>query len=154
MNKSHPQKNTNFETLRIPQLENLHRGISHKVEKLQEKMAADMGRSGIYDILPRNYGIIPEINMCSLHDRTLLEELHSEQFDCFWTMQHKKAIENDTLEQYYAEFKFYSLLDTLNDNELYEFYGRCDAYCNQQMSTHKIIACIMEYPNFLEEVMV
>ena len=150
MNKHH----SNFETLRVPQLENLHRGISHKVEKLQEKLAADMGRSGIYDILPRNFSIIPEVNQCSLHDIKLLEELHAEQFDCFWTMEYKKAIENDTLEEYYAKFKFYSLRDTLNDKELAEFYGRCDAFCNQHMTTHKIIQCIMEYPNFLDEVMV
>ena len=147
----HHQK-IDFENLRIPQLENIHRGITHKFEVLQEKMAGDMNRSSYYDILPRNFSILP-VEKCSIHDLHLLEELYEKKFDCFWTLEHKKAIENDTLENYYARFKFYSFIDLLNDDELYEFYGRCDAFCNQQMSTHKIILAIMEYPNFLDEVM-
>lgn len=152
MNNTRHQYPDTFENYRIPQLENIHRGIKHKVEVLQEKMAGDMGRSTFLDILPRNFSIIPEIEQCSLHDRTLLKELHAKQFNCFWTLEHKKAIESDTLEDYYAAFKFYSFVDLLNDNELYEFYGKCDAFCNQQMSTLKIIRAIMEYPNFIEEV--
>ena len=74
MNKHYP--NTDFEALRVPQLEKIYNGINHSVEELQGKMNRDMGRSlSKYDIHPRNYNIIPEIEKCSLHDLELLEEL-------------------------------------------------------------------------------
>ena len=67
---------TDFEALRVPQLEKIYNGINHSVEELQGKMNRDMGRSlSKYDIHPRNYNIIPEIEKCSLHDLELLEEL-------------------------------------------------------------------------------
>lgn len=143
---------SNFEQLRIPQLENIHRGVTHKLEVLQEKMAGDMGRSTYYDILPRNFPNLP-VEKCSIHDLKLLEELHEKSFDVYWTLEHKKAEENDTLEAYYASFKFYSFRDCLTDDELNEFFVRCEAYCNQRMSTQKIIQALMEAPNFIEEVM-
>ena len=151
MNKHY---HTDFETLRVPQLENIYNGINHRVEELQEKMCSDMGRSSYYDILPRNFNIIPEIQKCSLHDKKLLEELTAKRFDCFWTIQRKKAESNGTLEQYYAEYKFYTLYNRMNDEQINELFIRAEAYCNQSMTTHKIIQCIMEAPNFLEEVMV
>ncbi|WP_296796309.1 hypothetical protein [uncultured Methanobrevibacter sp.] len=143
--------NTSFEKLRIPQLESIYNGVTHKKETLQQKMAADMDRSGYYDILPRNYGVLP-IEKCSLHDIQLLEELHEKAFDVFWTIQKKKAAENGTLEQYYAAFKFYSFMDVLSDEEQDKVYSKVKDYCNQSMSSHKIIGCIMDAPNFLEEV--
>lgn len=143
--------NTSFEKLRIPQLEKIYMGVTHNREVLQQKMAADMDRSGYYDILPRNYGVLP-IEKCSLHDIQLLEELHEKAFDVFWTIQKKKAEEKGTMEQYYASFKLYSFMDVLTDAEQRRVFDKIEAYCNQRMSTHKIIQCIMEAPNFLEEV--
>lgn len=143
--------NKSWEQLRIPQLESIYGGVTHKKETLQQKMAADMDRSGYYDILPRNYGVLP-IEKCSLHDIQLLEELHEKAFDVFWTIQKKKAEEKGTMEQYYASFKLYSFMDVLTDNEQIRVFDKIEAYCNQRMSTHKIIQCIMEVPNFLEEV--
>lgn len=143
--------NKSWEQLRIPQLESIYNGVTHKKETLQQKMAADMDRSGYYDILPRNYGVLP-IEKCSLHDIQLLEELHEKAFDIFWTIQKKKAEEKGTMEQYYASFKLYSFMDVLTDNEQRRVFDKIEAYCNQRMSTHKIIQCIMQAPNFLEEV--
>lgn len=143
--------NKSWEQLRIPQLESIYNGVTHKKETIQQKMAADMDRSGYYDILPRNYGVLP-IEKCSLHDIQLLEELHEKAFDVFWTIQKKKAEEKGTMEQYYASFKLYSFMDVLTDNEQRRVFDKIEAYCNQRMSTHKIIQCIMEAPNFLEEV--
>lgn len=143
--------NKSWEQLRIPQLQNIHNGITHKKEVLQQKMAEDMGRSGYYDILPRNYEVLP-IEKCSIHDVHLLEELHEKAFDVYWTMEKKKAEENGNMEQYYASFKLYSFMDVLTDNEQRRVFDKIEAYCNQRMSTHKIIQCIMEAPNFLEEV--
>lgn len=142
----------NFEALRVPQLERIYNGIDHSVEELQGKMAADMNRSAYLDILPRNYNIIPEIEQCSLHDRELLEELVDKRFSCYWTMEKKKAKENDTLEQYYATFKFYDFINRMNDEQINMLFIRVDEYCHQKMTTHKIIQCIMQAPNFLEEV--
>ena len=143
--------NKSWEQLRIPQLESIYNGVTHKKETLQQKMAADMDRSGYYDILPRNYGVLP-IEKCSLHDIQLLEELHEKAFDVFWTIQKKKAEEKGTMEQYYASFKLYSFMDVLTDAEQRRVFDKIEAYCNQRMSTHKIIQCIMQAPNFLEEV--
>ena len=145
---------TNFEKLRVPQLEKIHTGLNHRVEKLQEKMNHDMGRSlSKYDIHPRNYNIIPEIEKCSLQDLELLEELTEKRFRCYWTMEKKKAKENGTLEQYYATFKFYDFRNRMNDEQINELFVRAEAYCHQRMTTHKIIECIMQAPNFLEEVL-
>lgn len=143
--------NKSWEQLRIPQLQNIHNGITHKKEVLQQKMAEDMQRSAYYDILPRNYEVLP-IEKCSIHDVHLLEELHEKAFDVYWTMEKKKAEEKGTMEQYYASFKLYSFMDVLTDNEQRRVFDKIEAYCNQRMSTHKIIRCIMEAPNFLEEV--
>ena len=152
MNKHYP--NTDFEALRVPQLEKIYNGINHSVEELQEKMNRDMGRSlSKYDIHPRNYNIIPEIEKCSLHDLELLEELTEKRFRCYWTMEKKKAKENGTLEQYYATFKFYDFRNRMNDEQINELFVRAEAYCHQRMTTHKIIECIMQAPNFLEEVL-
>ena len=151
MNNHHHK--TDFENLRVTQLERIYNGVNHKVELLQEKLAADMGRTSFYDILPRNFSIIPEIHQCSLHDLKELEELTAKRFDVYWAMEHKKAAAKGTLEKYYAEFKYYSLRDTLNDDEINELFTRIETYCNQRMTSHKIITCIMEAPNFLEEVM-
>lgn len=142
---------TDFEKLRIPTLENIHRGITHKIEVLQEKMAVDMGRSTFYDILPRNYSILP-VDKCSLHDLEQLEELHEKAFDCHWTMENKKAIEKNNLPQYEAEFKLYSFLDVLNDIEQKLFFEKLETRYGQRMSTHKIIQEMIQSPNFLEEV--
>ena len=139
-------------SLRIPQLENIYMGVTHKREELQAKMADDMGyKYSIYNILPRNFDILP-IEKCSLHDITLLEELHEKSFDIYWNLEKKKAAENGTLEQYYAAFKFYSFMDVLSDEEQDKVYSKVKDYCNQSMSSHKIIGCIMDAPNFLEEV--
>ena len=143
--------NKSWEQLRIPQLQNIHNGITHKKEVLQQKMAEDMQRSAYYDILPRNYEVLP-IEKCSIHDVHLLEELHEKAFDVYWTMEKKKAEEKGTMEQYYASFKLYSFMDVLTDNEQRRVFDKIEAYCNQRMSTHKIIRCIMEAPNFLEDV--
>jgi hypothetical protein len=142
-----------YEQMRIPQLQTLHRGITHKKEILQLKMAADMGRSSCLDILPRNYDILP-MGRCSLHDSKLLEELHEQAFDVYWTIEKKKAEETGNLEKYYAEFKWYSFIDCLNDDEKNEVWNRIERYCRQRMTSHQIIQCIMEAPNFLEEVLV
>ena len=142
---------TDFENMRIPTLENIYRGVTHKREVLQEKMAQDMGRSAYYDILPRNYDILP-IEKCSIQDVKDLEELHEKAFDVQWIIEKKKAEENGTLEQYYASFKWYSFMDVLTDTEQRRVFERIEAYCNQRMSSLKIIQCIMEAPNFLEEV--
>lgn len=143
--------NKSWEQLRIPQLESIYNGVTHKKEVLQQKMAEDMGRSAYYDILPRNYEILP-IEKCSLHDIQLLEELHEKAFDVHWTIEKKKAAENGTLELYYATFKWYSFMDVLTDDAQRRIFNKIEAYCNQRMSSHKIIQCLMEAPNFLEEV--
>ena len=144
---------TDFSKLRVPQLENIYNGIDHQVEELQIKMAADMNRSAYLDILPRNYNIIPEINECSLHDIKSLEDLTSKRFTVHWLIEKMKAEKNGTLEKYYAEYKFYSIRNGMNDEQINELFNLVDAYCNQRMTSHKIIQCIMKYPNFLEEVM-
>ena len=151
MNNRHYR--TDFENLTVPQLENIYRGVTHKREVLQEKMAGDMGREENQDILPRNYSILP-IEKCSLQDVKQLEELHETAFDVLWTLEKKKAEEKGTLEQYHATFKWYSFMDVLTDTEQKRVFEKIEAYCNQRMSSHKIIQCIMEAPNFLEEVMV
>lgn len=139
--------NTNFEQLRIPQLQNIHNGITHKKEVLQQKMAEDMERPGYYDILPRNYSILP-IEKCSIHDVHLLEELHEKAFDCFWTMQKKKATEKGELEKFQAEFKFWSFMDVLTDEEQDKFFVKV------KMSSLDIIQCMIKNPHFLNEVIV
>ncbi|MBR1748231.1 MAG: hypothetical protein IJ743_00380 [Bacilli bacterium] len=143
--------NTSFENLRIPQLENMYVGVTHKREVLQQKMAEDMGRAAYLDILPRNFEILP-IEKCSLHDVSMLEDLHEKSFDIFWTIEKKKAAEKGTLEHYYANFKFHSFMDVLTDEEQNLVYCKVRDYCNQSMSSHKIVQCIMDAPNFLEEV--
>ena len=144
--------NTSFENLRISQLESIYNGVNHKKEQLQAKMADDMGYTySIYNIVPRNFEALP-IEKCSLHDVKLLEELHEKAFDVFWTLEKKKASEDGALEQYYATFKFYSFMDVLTDDEQDKVYCKIRDYCNQSMSTHKILKCIMDAPNFLEEV--
>ena len=80
---------TDFENMRIPTLENIHNGITHKKEVLQEKMSQDMGRKPFYDILPRNYDILP-MEKCSIRDIKELDDLHAKQFDCFWTLEKRK----------------------------------------------------------------
>ena len=149
MNK---HQTTNFEALRVPQLENIHFKLNRQVVELQEKMAVDMGRIPYYDILPRNYNIIPEITRCSIDDLQLLEELTNKRFECYWTMEKKKAEANGTLERYYAEYKFYNFRNSMNDEQINELFLRAEEYCHQRMTTHKIIQCIMQSPNFLEEV--
>ena len=129
----------NYENYSIIQLENIYRGVTHKREVLQEKMAGDMGRSAHYDILPRNYDILP-IEKCSLHDVQKLEELHETAFDVLWTIEKKKAEENGTLEQYYATFKFYSFIDVLTDAEQRRVFERIESYCNQSGNTS--IRCV------------
>ncbi len=144
---------TDFENMRIPMLENIYRGVTHKREVLQEKMAADMGRSVFYDILPRNFSILP-IEKCSLQDVKNLEELHETAFDIHWIIQKKKAEENGTIELFDATFKFYSLMDCLTDKEQDRVYEKAEEYSGYRMSSHEIIRCIMQTPNFLKEVMV
>ena len=143
---------TDFKKMRIPTLHNVHNGITHKQEVHQEKMAADMQRSAYYDILPRNYSILP-IEKCSLHDIQLLEERHEKAFDCFWTMERKKAEKNGTIKLYDATFKFYSLMDCLTDAEQSIVYDKAEAYCKQRMSSLNIIQKIVENPNFLEMIL-
>lgn len=143
---------TDFENLRIPTLENIHRGITHKVEVLQEKLSNDMEIPTVYNILPRNFNILP-VEKCSLHDIQLLEELHAKQFDCFWILEQKKAIANNDLENYEAKFRFYSFVDLLNDNELNCLYINCKIWNNGSlMTSHDIIEQIKKNPDFLEEV--
>lgn len=143
---------TDFENLRIPTLENIHRGITHKVEVLQEKLSNDMEIPTVYNILPRNFNILP-VEKCSLHDIQLLEELHAKQFDCFWILEQKKAIVNNDLENYEAKFRFYSFVDLLNDNELNCLYINCKIWNNGSlMTSHDIIEQIKKNPDFLEEV--
>ena len=144
--------NTSFENLRIPQLEKIYIGVTHKREVLQQKMAEDMGRVAYLDILPRNFEILP-ITECSMHDVHLLEELHEKAFDVCWTIEQKKAAEKGTLAQYNARFKFWSFMDVLTDEQQNQFYSKVSEYCNEFMDSHKIIQCIMENPQFLEEVM-
>lgn len=142
---------TDFENMRIPTLQNVYGGITHKREVLQQKMSEDMGRSAYLDILPRNFSILP-IEKCSLHDIQMLEELHEKAFDCFWIMERKKAEENGTMELYDATFKFYSIMDCLTDDEQSKLYDKAEAYCKQRMSSHKIIQAMIETPNFLEVI--
>jgi len=137
---------TDFENMRIPTLQSIYTGITHKRTQLQQKLAADMGRSSFYDILPRNYTILP-IEKCSIQDLGILEELHEKAFDCFWTIEKKKAEEKGQLKEFEATFKFYSLMDCLTDDEQSRIYEKAG------MSSHEIIQSIMQTPNFLEEVM-
>ena len=144
---------TDFENMGIMTLENIHRGINHKVEELQEKLSGDMGITSKYTILPRNFEILP-IDKCSLHDIKMLEDLHAKRFDCFWTMEQKKAKQNRTIELFEATFQFYSYLDIHNDNEINQLYNVCQAWNDGSiMSSHQIIRQIMRNPNFLYEVM-
>lgn len=143
---------TDFENMRIPVLQRVHDGITHKKEELQEKLAADMGRKQYYDILPRNYSILP-VEKCSLHDLSQLEELHEKAFDAHWTLKQKEAVEKNNVAYYNAEFKLYSFLDVLNDIEQKLFFEKLEAKYGQRVSTHMIIQMIMQQPNFLEEVM-
>ena len=142
---------TDFENMRIPVLQNVHNGISHKKEELQAKMAGDMNRSSFYDILPRNYTILP-MEKCSIHDIKLLDDLHTKQFNCFWTLEAKIAEANNDLENYEAKFTFYSFVDLLNDNELNSLYASCQEWNNGSiMTSHDIIEQLKKNPNFLEE---
>lgn len=142
---------TDFKNMRIPQLESIHRGVTHKKEVLQEKMAGDMGRSTFYDILPRNFSILP-VERCSLHDLSQLEELHEKAFDVHWTLEHKKAVQKNNLAYYDAEFKLYSFLDILSDPEQKRFFEKLETLYGHRVSTHMITRKIIENPNFIEEV--
>lgn len=145
---------TDFENLRIPTLENVFQGIDHKVEVLQEKMSGDMGIKSFYHILPRNFEILP-IEKCSVQDVEMLKDLTAKRFDCFWTLEAKKAEEQGTVKQFEATFRFYSFLDMLNDDEINEFYIICQEHNHGHiMTSHQIIQEIRKNPNFLEEVMV
>ena len=73
--------------------------------------------------------------------------------DCYWTLEKKKAEEKGTIELYDATFKFYSLMDCLTDTEQNRIYEKAEEYCNQKMSSHEIIRCIMEDSTFLEKVL-
>ena len=150
MNKHY---HTNFEKMRIPTLRNIHMGITHKVEVLQEKMAQDMGRTMYYDILPRNYEILP-MEKCSLHDVEMLDDLCTRRFECFWTLQKKEAEEKNNLADFEARFKFYSYINFLTDNEINEFYLKCQEHKGRLMSSHDIILELRNNPQFIEEVMV
>ena len=143
---------TDFENLRVPVLQSIYTGITHKRTQLQQKLAADMGRKQYYDILPRNYTILP-IEKCSIQDLGTLEELHEKSFDCHWTIERKKAEANGTLEEYEATFKFYSLMDCLTDVEQNRIYEKAEAYCKHRMSSHEIIQNIIQTPDFLEVIM-
>lgn len=143
---------TDFENMRISTLRNIYVGVTHKKEVLQEKLAADMGRSSFYDILPRNYSILP-VEKCSLQDLSQLEKLHERAFDVHWTLKQKEAVEKNNLQYYNAEFKLYSFLDVLNDIEQKLFFEKLEAKYGQRVSTHMIIQRIMQQPKFLEEVM-
>lgn len=142
---------TNFQNLRIPQLERIHLGVTHKKTVLQIKMAGDMERSAYYDILPRNYTILP-IEKCSLHDIKKLEELHEKGFEVFWAMEKKKAEEKGTMEVYDATFKFYSFLDCLTDIEQKRLFEKIEMLLGHRVSTHMITRKLMEQPNFIDEV--
>lgn len=143
---------TDFENLRIPTLENIHRGITHKVEILQEKLSGDMGITTKYNILPRNFSILP-IEKCSLHDIEMLEDLHAKRFDCYWTLEEKKAKQKGETALFDATFRFYSFIDLLNDNEINELYNVCQTWNNGSiMTSHNIIEEIKKNSNFLEEV--
>ena len=148
MNKTHQP---NFENIRVPVLERMYAGIQHKLEKLQRKLAEDMGRIGYYDILPRNFPILP-IEKCQAEDLEKLEELEKQSFDCFWAIEKKKARESDNMEEFYATYKFYRYMEYLSDDEIDEFMQRAKKYCNTHMTTHMCIRAIMEAPNFIEEV--
>lgn len=142
---------TDFENLRIPTLENIHNGIVHKVEVLQEKMSVDMGIPTFYNILPRNFDILP-VEKCSVHDMELLKDLHEKRFDCFWTLEEKKAAEqNDPT--FEARFRFYSYLDILNDEEVNVFFTKCQEHKGSLMTSHDIIRELMINPDFIKEVM-
>ncbi len=143
---------TDFENMRISTLENIHNGITHKVEVLQEKMSGDMGIPTYYNILPRNFDILP-IEKCSVHDIELLKDLHEKRFDCFWTIEEKKAAEQNDLDSFDAKFRFYSFVDLLNDNEINKLYSLCQEWNNGSiMTSHDIIEQIKKNPNFIEEV--
>ncbi|MBQ2653051.1 MAG: hypothetical protein IJF83_05805 [Methanobrevibacter sp.] len=141
---------TNFENMRVPTLQTIYTGITHKREKLQAKMAEDMGRTGFYDILPRNFEILP-IEKCSLHDIRLLEELDEKSFDVFWTIEKKKAEAKGTVKEFEAKFKFYSFMDCLTDEEQRRVYDKMESYIDSPTS-HKIIQRLIVEPNFLEVV--
>lgn len=148
MNNNHP----NFETLRVPQLKSIHRGLTNKREKLQMKMAADMGRSSCLDILPRNFNILP-MGKCSLHDKTELEKLHAKCFDCLWTIEQKEAEAKNDLESFNARFQFWGLMDELNDNEQNMLFLQCQARNGGSlMSSLDIIEALKADPSFLDEV--
>lgn len=152
MNNRHYR--TDFENMRIPQLQNVHRGITHSVRQLQQKMAQDMGRTMYYDILPRNYEILP-MEKCSLHDVEMLDDLCSKKFECYWTLKRKEAEQKKELAKFEAEYKFYCFRDFLNDEELNEFFTKCQEHNDGHiMGTHTIIRKLMVNPHFLEEVMV
>jgi len=142
---------TDFENMRIPVLQSVHNGITHKKEVLQEKLSKDMGIPTFYNIVPRNFSILP-IEKCSHHDIKMLEDLHAKQFDCFWTLEEKKACENDDHKNFEARYRFYSFMDLLNDNEVNEFYIQCQERNGSLMTSHDIIEQLKINPNFLEEV--
>lgn len=111
-----------------------------------------MGIPTFYNILPRNFSILP-VEKCSLHDIQMLEDLHEKQFDCFWTLEEKKAAEQNDLDSFDARFRFYSFVDLLNDNEINNLYTICQKWNNGSiMTSHDIIEEIRKNPNFLEEV--
>ena len=143
---------TDFENMRIPTLENIHNGITHKKEVLQEKMSQDMGRKPFYDILPRNYDILP-MEKCSIRDIKELDDLHAKQFDCFWTLENKRASEQNDLDTFNASFRFYSFIDELNDIEVNKFYESCKYWNNNSiMTSYDIIEELKKNPDFIEEV--
>ena len=144
---------TDFENMRVPTLQTIYTGITHKRTQLQQKLAADMGRTQYYDILPRNFTILP-IERCSIHDLGILEELHEKAFDCYWEMERKKAEEKGdfAVEEFEATFKFYSFMDCLTDTEQNRIYEKAEAYCNHRMSSQEIIRNIMQTPDFLEVI--
>ena len=144
---------TDFENMSIPTLKGIHNGITHKVEVLQQKMSGDMEIPTCLNILPRNYTILP-VGRCSLHDLSLLEELHEKRFDCFWTMKQKEAEAKGDLETFNAEFKLYSFFDVLNDNELNKFYQKAqEKNGGSIMTSHMIVEELKRNPDYLEEVM-
>lgn len=143
---------TDFENMRISTLESIHNGIVHEVELLQEKMSGDMGIPTFYNILPRNFDILP-IERCSVHDIELLKDLHKKRFKCFWTLEEKKAAEKND-KSFDARFRFYSYLDILNDNEVNDFFNKCQSHNQGKlMTSHDIIQTLMVNPNFIKEVM-
>ena len=152
---NNPHYRTDFENMRIPQLQNVHMGITHSVRQLQQKMAADMDyKQSYHNILPRNYELLP-IEKCSLHDVELLDDLCSKKFECFWTMKRKEAEQKNKVSEFEAEYKFYCFRDFLNDEELNEFFNKCQEHNDGHiMGTHTIIRKLMVNPHFLEEVMV